>query len=38
MNLYNKSVARIHFFSHVSCGYGLFPPAKIQALSPDITN
>jgi hypothetical protein len=25
-------------FSHVSCGYGLFPPAKIQALSPDITN
>jgi hypothetical protein len=26
------------FFSHVSCGYGLFPPAKIQALSPEITN
>ncbi len=26
------------FFSHVGCGYGLFPPAKIQALSPEITN
>jgi hypothetical protein len=25
-------------FSHVSCGYGLFPPAGIQALSPEITN
>ena len=25
-------------FSDVSCGYGLFPPAKIQALSPEITN
>ncbi len=37
MNLYNKSVVQIHF-SHVSCGYGLFPPAKIQALSPEITN
>jgi hypothetical protein len=24
-------------FSHMSCGYGLFPPAKIQALSPEIT-
>jgi hypothetical protein len=23
------------FFSHVSCGYGLFPPAGIQALSPE---
>jgi hypothetical protein len=26
------------FFSHVSCGYGLFSPSKIQALSPEITN
>ncbi len=26
------------FFSHVSCGYGLFPPAGIWALSPEITN
>ncbi len=26
------------FFSHVSYGYGLFPPAKIQALSPEIIN
>jgi hypothetical protein len=26
------------YFSHVSCGYGLFLPAKIQTLSPDITN
>jgi hypothetical protein len=22
----------------VSCGYGLFPPAKIQALYPEIPN
>ena len=40
--LTNKSLQQIcganMFFSHVSCGYGLFPPAKIQALSPDITN
>ena len=26
------------FFSHVSCGYGLFSPAGIRALSPEITN
>jgi hypothetical protein len=26
------------FFSHVSCGFGLFPLANIQALSPEITN
>ncbi len=26
------------FFNHVSYGYGLFPSAKIQALSPEITN
>jgi hypothetical protein len=25
-------------FSHVSCGYGLFPPAGVGALSPEITN
>jgi hypothetical protein len=25
-------------FSHVSCGYGLFPPAGVRALSPEITN
>jgi hypothetical protein len=25
-------------FSHVSCGYGLFPPAGVWALSPEITN
>ncbi len=40
--LTNESLQQIcgtnTFFSHVSCGYGLFPPAKIQALSPDITN
>jgi hypothetical protein len=40
--LTNESLKQIcganTFFSHVSCGYGLFPPAKIQALSPDITN
>jgi hypothetical protein len=26
------------FFSYVSCGYGLFPPTGIRALSPEITN
>jgi hypothetical protein len=26
------------FFSHVSCGYELFPPAGIWALSHEITN
>jgi hypothetical protein len=40
--LTNESLQQIYgantFFSHVSCGYGLFPPAKIQALSPEITN
>jgi hypothetical protein len=40
--LTNESLQQIcganTFFSHVSCGYGLFPPAKIQALSPKITN
>ncbi len=40
--LTNESLQQIcganRLFSHVSCGYGLFPPAKIQALSPDITN
>jgi hypothetical protein len=25
-------------FSHVSCGYGLFPPAGVWALSPEVTN
>jgi hypothetical protein len=25
-------------FSHVSCGCGLFPPAGVRALSPEITN
>ncbi len=25
-------------FSHVSCGYGLFPPAGVWSLSPEITN
>ncbi len=25
-------------FSHVSCGYGLFPSAGVWALSPEITN
>jgi hypothetical protein len=25
-------------FSHVSCGYGLFPPAGVRALSPEVTN
>jgi hypothetical protein len=25
-------------FSHVSCGYGLFPPAGVWALSPELTN
>jgi hypothetical protein len=40
--LTNESLKQIcgtnTFFSHVSCGYGLFPPAKIQALSPENTN
>jgi hypothetical protein len=40
--LTNESLQQIcganTFFSHVSCGYGLFPPAKIQALSPENTN
>ncbi len=40
--LTNESLQQIcgtnTFFGHVSCGYGLFPPAKIKALSPDITN
>jgi hypothetical protein len=40
--LTNESLQQIcganTYFSHVSCGYGLFPPAKIQALSPEITN
>jgi hypothetical protein len=40
--LTNESLQQIcgtnTFFSHVSNGYGLFPPAKIQALSPEITN
>jgi hypothetical protein len=40
--LTNESLQQIcganTFFSHVSCGYGLFPPAKILAMSPDITN
>jgi hypothetical protein len=40
--LTNESLQQIcganSFFSHVSCGYGLFPPAKIQALSPENTN
>ncbi len=25
-------------FSHISCGYGLFPPKSIQAMSPEVTN
>ncbi len=25
-------------FNHLSCGYGLFPPAGVQALSPEVTN
>jgi hypothetical protein len=42
--LTNESLQQIcvtnTFFSHVSCEYGLFPPAGIQvrALSPEITN
>jgi hypothetical protein len=40
--LTNESLQQIcganTFFSHVSCGYGLFPPAGIWALSPEITN
>ncbi len=24
-------------FSHISCGYGLFPPKSIQAMSPEVT-
>ena len=38
--LTNESLEQIFgtntFFSHGSCGFGLFPPAKIQALSPDL--
>jgi hypothetical protein len=40
--LTNESLQQIcgtnTLFSHVSCRYGLIPPAKIQALSPEITN
>ena len=40
--LTNESLQQIcganMFFSHVSCGYGLFPPAGIRTLSPEITN
>ncbi len=40
--LTNESLQQIcganMFLSHVSCGYGLFPPAKIQTLSPEFTN
>jgi hypothetical protein len=40
--LTNESLQQIcganTFFSHVSCEYGLFPPAGIRALSPEITN
>ncbi len=40
--LTNESLQQIYganiFFSHVSCWYGLFPPAGIWALSPEITN
>ena len=40
--LTNESLQQIcganTFFSHVSCGYGPFPPAGIRALSPEITN
>jgi hypothetical protein len=25
-------------FSHRSCGYGLFPPKSIQAMSPEVNN
>ncbi len=25
-------------FSHLSCGYGLFPPAGVRALSPEATS
>ncbi len=25
-------------FSHISCGYGLFPPKSIQAMSPGVTD
>jgi hypothetical protein len=25
-------------FSHISCGYGLFPPKSIRAMSPEITD
>jgi hypothetical protein len=39
--LTNESLQQIcganTYFSHVSCGCRLFPPAKIQALSPEIT-
>jgi hypothetical protein len=39
--LTNESLQKIcganTFFGHVSCGYGLFCPAGIRALSPEIT-
>jgi hypothetical protein len=39
--LTNESLQQIcganMFFSHVSCGHGLFPPASIRALSFEIT-
>ncbi len=25
-------------FSHISCGYGLFPPKSIRAISPEVTD
>ncbi len=25
-------------FSHISCGYGLFPPKSIRGMSPEITD
>ena len=25
-------------FSHISCGYGLFPPKSIRAMSPEVTD
>ncbi len=25
-------------FSHISCGYGLFPPKCIQAMSPEVAD
>jgi hypothetical protein len=44
-NLYILTKKSLHqicganrFFSHVSCGYGLFPPVGVRALSPEVTN